>query len=54
MIRIIFPNGFPVPPSGSYGHVLPCGLSCSGSARLRFAWNDGNKKIDFLNDIYPS
>lgn len=51
MIRIIFPNGFPVSPP-----PVPLAMSCFVPVLrfLRFAWNDGNKKIDFLNDIYPS
>lgn len=51
MIRIIFPNGFPVSPP-----PVPLAMSCFVPVLrfLRFAWNDGNKKIDFPNDIYPS
>lgn len=51
MIRIIFPNGFPVSPP-----PVPSAMSYFVPVLrfLRFAWNDGNKKIDFPNDIYPS
>lgn len=35
---------------------VPLAMSCFVPVLrfLRFAWNDGNKKIDFPNDIYPS